>query len=333
MVPIWKDYFAVFPLQVADFRVLLSGTPIYAGRAVAKPGATSVSVRINDICAGYLAPQPIDFDAALNETAIARSFVVQYKNVQGTWLNYATVEFQNDWSYDPTYVVDRDGLNFPISDFVDARQRLLFTRTSGNTVRVTIVFDGSSIDVALPVRRTNDFNNDFNNDFSRSTTQLPGVAVLDIADYPGAKAVIVDGRRIDMEVSCHRYALYYVNAVGGWDTLLLRGNGVEEDEWERSTYGVAYDNRDRQARGTVDYLNSATKRWRIHTGWLTDLGASRMHHLVGSTLVYLHDMEQDAFMPVLVTTTTAPVKTYRNEGGKLIDYELEVTLAQERLRR
>lgn len=335
MVPIWKDYTVRVNETAVYFRIITGGLTIYEGLASAKPGDAFVDIRINDICANYLKPEGVDFRVSLNSTFISRLFFLSTaSSASGPWTVVDTVEFQADWSYDYLYSPIRDGFSFPISLFADQRQRLLVSAAYSVSISATLTFiNGTSIDVSVPVRKTADFNGDFNGDYSKtnsSTTQ--GVAMLDLADYPGVTRVTMTGQtwNVDPHV-CYRYALYYINAFGGWDALLCRGNGVESDSWDRKTYDTTYDNTVQQNRGTVDYINLQEKRWTLRTGWIPD--GSRMHHLIGSTMVYLHDLQQDIILPVGVVTQEAPYKTYKNEGAKLVNYEFEVALQQERMRR
>lgn len=133
--------------------------------------------------------------------------------------------------------------------------------------------------------------------------------------------------------TCTRYALYYVNAYGGWDTLVMDGTDMERDELTRHEASRVYDNTDRQNRGTVNHVNDVQKSWKLHTGYLTDEQSGRMHHLLNSVQVYLYDMEEDAFLPVVLTGTSTEYKTYRNQGRRLVSYEIQARLAQDRIRR
>lgn len=133
--------------------------------------------------------------------------------------------------------------------------------------------------------------------------------------------------------TCARNALYYVNAYGGWDVLLMDGLDKEQDELTRHEATRVYDNTVMQNRGTVNYVNEVQKSWTLHTGYLTDEQSGRMHHLLNSVQVYLYDMEEGAFLPVVLTGTSTEYKTYRNQGRKLVSYEIQVRLAQDRIRR
>lgn len=339
MVPIWKDYTVRVAQSSCYFRIHLdgvSGTIVYMGRAVARPGANYVDIRINDICASYLQHYDIDFATALNNGRVSRTFVVRWASTPtGTWTTADTVEFQNDWSYDYDYQQSRDGLSFPISTRAVPGQLLLVTRLAGQYVNARLRYeDGSALNVGVPVRLTNDFDADYNDDYGKSATTIPGVVMFESAGRPNLVSATIAGITWTFDPhDCRRYALYYINAYGGWDTLGCRANGVEADSWERKTYGTSYDNAVRQARGTVDYLNVQSKRWTLRTGWLDDLGGSRMHHLLGSTMVYLHDIQEGIILPVGIVTDSAQYKTYRSEGNRLINYEFEVALQQERVRR
>ena len=58
-----------------------------------------------------------------------------------------------------------------------------------------------------------------------------------------------------------------------------------------------------------------------------------MHHLLNSTEVYLYDILKDQMIPVVLTNSTSEYKTYRNNGYKLFNYTIEVSYANDRIRR
>ena len=71
----------------------------------------------------------------------------------------------------------------------------------------------------------------------------------------------------------------------------------------------------------------------LHTSWMSDEAAARMHNLLNSTDVYLCDMVNDMMIPVILTNTTTEYKTYKGNGGKLVNYAIEVEFANQRVRR
>ena len=58
-----------------------------------------------------------------------------------------------------------------------------------------------------------------------------------------------------------------------------------------------------------------------------------MHHLLNATEVYLYDIVKEQMIPVLLKNTTTEYKTFKGNGGKLINYTIEVAFANERIRR
>ena len=130
-----------------------------------------------------------------------------------------------------------------------------------------------------------------------------------------------------------KYALYYRNAYGGVDVFLIEGNHKEVDNLTRHTREVEYDNSDVMNRGRQNYVNEISKSLILHTSWLTDEEASRMHHLLNSNEVYLYDIPNEKMIPVILKNTTTEYKTYKSNGCKLVDYAIEVEFANKRVRR
>ena len=58
-----------------------------------------------------------------------------------------------------------------------------------------------------------------------------------------------------------------------------------------------------------------------------------MHHLLNSTEVYLYNINTGEMLPVTLTNTTTEHKTYKTNGGRMVNYTIEATLSQTRLRR
>ena len=71
----------------------------------------------------------------------------------------------------------------------------------------------------------------------------------------------------------------------------------------------------------------------LHTSWLSDDESSRMHHLLNSTEVYLFNLEKQEMIPVVLKNTITEYKTYKGNGGKLVNYAIEVEFANERTRK
>lgn len=333
MQPIWRDYYVTLGNAASyTFRILKDGVQVYAGKAVKRPTETTIKIRINDICADSLGNQSV-----LSEQGFAAEAVSTYQvqTLSGsTWTTIDTIQFQNDWSYDDSYLPTM-GLSFPINGKVDARQLLVISAYNQTTLSAVITFeDGSSTTISLPLSSLGSFNDDYNEDYEVSNTGSPtGVAVINLSDYPGAASVSVDGRYYSVIGSCFRYALYYINAFGGWDSLLIEGNDKEADSLTRHSYNRSYDNSEASARGRVNYLNEIAKSWTLYTGIMSDEQSLRMHHLLNSPIVFLYDIPQGRMMPVVLTDAVTEHKTFKNNAREVVTYTIGCELAQERVRR
>ena len=334
--PIWKDYYVnLGTAESVQFRILVGDDVIYTGKAFKRPGQANNQIRINDICADYLE----HVFPALSQTTFTGSnqpltFIVQ--TLSGTtWSTKASVSFDNDWSYDYDYNPAIMGMCFPVNGKVDIRQWLVFTAYNASTITATIrLANGSSFDAIIPVEISDDFNDDFNMDFSQSVRAAQtGTAVFDISKWGDVQSVTIGNKTFKVVNTCCKYALYYVNAYGGWDSLLIEGNHSEVDNLTRHMRETEYDNRNVQNRGTHNYVNEIVKSLTLHTSWLSDDESSRMHHLLNSTNVYLGELNSGKMIPVVLTDTQTDYKTYKGNGGKLVNYSINVTIAQERVRR
>ena len=304
-------------MESAAYQVTADGEVIYSGTAFRRPGAAELSVRLNDVCADFLSnPLPSLKSGSGTETQAApelvRTFGVQIL-LGGTVSEVAEVKFSADWSYDPDWPLT--GLaNDSIVPLLDRRQRLVLTSYAANTYLVRIeAVEGPNPSLRVGEGMTTAYNVTVNLSNARSVTC--GSLTWQVAD------------------TCCRYALYYLNAHGGWDSLLVRGASSVSDSMERSTAWRDYDNSDPRNRGRVNWRNSVTRMWTLHTGWLTDAQAAKMHHLLESTDVYLLDLETQELRAVVLTDTDAPVKTFKGEGRRLVDYALNAQCAQDIERR
>ena len=334
--PIWKDYYVnLGTAESVQFRILVGDDVIYTGKAFKRPGKANNEIRINDICADYLE----NVFPALEQTTFTGSnqpltFVIQ--TLSGTtWTTRASVQFDNNWSYDYDYNPATMGMSFPVNNKIDIRQWVVFTAYNALAITATITLaNGSSFDVIIPVEISDDFNDDYNFDFSHSVRAAQtGTAVFDLSQWGDVRSLTIGNKVFKVVNNCNRYALYYVNAYGGWDSLLIEGNHSVSDNLTRHTRETEYDNRSIQNRGVHNYVNEISKTMTLHTSWLSDDESSRMHHLLNSTNVFLGDLVTGQMIPVILTDIRTDYKTYKSNGGRLVNYTINVTIAQERIRR
>lgn len=314
-IPIWKDKIVDLGSASTLFRITTGGTTIYTGRAIARPGESHAKVRINDICADYLVNSLPTLTDQTYTAATLPTFVVQ-KKPSSSWSTVTSVQFYPDWSYD--YGTTPSDLSCPINGRVDNRMIILFTglemsslsasyhRTSGTS---------TSRSVTLP------------------STPATGTAAFKANAISGVDRITIKSRVYYPVGACFKYALYYVNAFGGWDQFLLEGNDLEADELTRYIREVEYDNNQLVNRGMDNYVSDISKTWTLHSGVLTDDQASRMHHLLNSPMVYLCHISSGDMIPVIMKTNTCEYKTLKNQGRRMVEYTMQVGLAQNRIRR
>lgn len=337
-IPIWKDKIVdLDEHESVDFCIRVNGTStpiIYRGRAYRRPGETHVRVKVNDICADYLHNVlPTLSQAEFSELDFPLKFYIQ-RLVDGSWVSAQIIEFLNDWSYDDSYDVATMGMAFPVNGRIDARQWLTYTAHNASTIDATLTFaDGTTSHVYIPVEITNDFNADFDNDFARSVRAAgSGTAVFNLSEWDNVVKVTIGNRSWEVVNDCREWVLYYVNAYGGWDSLLIEANTAERDLLTRHTIRKEYDNSSSQNRGIRNYVNEIRKTYTLHTSWMSDDESSRMHHLLNSPEVYMYNIGTGEMFPVILDNTETEYKKYKN-GGRLVDYTIEATLAQDRIRR
>ena len=333
--PIWKDL--ALNIGGADYtlyRIKVGGAVIFEGKAYKRPGDTQVMVKINDVCADYLENTLPNLSQASFE-AITLPVVFSLEvYVLNQWAFVGDISFYNDWSYDPTFDPETMGLAHPINGKVSAKGWLIYTAYDSSSVSAVLTFkDGTSQTLVIPIAKSNDFNDDFNEDFSRATAMAgSGSATIDLSQWEDLAKVEIGNTTYKVEDTCKRYTLHYLNAYGGWDSLLIEGNVKETDSSSRTTMDVEYNNASLMNRGTRVIANEITKTFTLFTGWMSDAESERMHHLVNSTDIYLEDTLEGRFYPVIMETSTLDHKTYKNNGG-MVNYELSVSLAQSRQRR
>ena len=321
--PIWKDYYVNFGnVTSVDYEIRLTdGTIIFSGRSYRRPNETSLQVKINDICADYLESLQVKTEEGFASNDVATEFRVF--NSSGTLIK--SVTFVNDWSYDYDRK-DTGVLSDPINRIFDVRMPLLYSISKAQTI-------------LIEAQDTNaDFSIDFSSDFYIGNDRMwevvaenAGTLTLrNIFEHGEVKvgSLLYTGLR-----SCCTHALYYINAYGGWDFLLLEGRTIEKDSYTRQEHQREYNNSNVAERGTKNNLNEVVKSYVLHTGWMKNDEAAKMHHLLGSTEVYLYDLEKDRMIPVVITDNECKYKTFQSEGGKLVEYEINVKVAKQMIRR
>lgn len=315
MTPIWKDFTVV--LGSADsiaYTIETDGVAIYSGIAVKRPGDTLTRATINNICAAYLHQS---LPTLTLQGASAAPYVKTF-DVKASGQLVTSIEFVMDYSYDYGLLGHAHSLSDPVDGVIDYRMPLLRTNAeSSYLVHRKNVITGQAYNASL-------------SDASGNYVRITGTKDLNFdLTYEGG----FDITRYSVRDTCAKYALYYVNAFGGWDALVMQGTPKHSEDIKRYNVQKSYDNSESRARGLHNYANEITPKWALKTALLTDEQSARMHHLLGSTMVYLYDIEISEVLPVVITDSNIEYKTFKNNNRQRAQYTINVQLAAERLRR
>ena len=303
---IWRDYYVDLSAYLTDgaavYEIRKGADVLYTGRAVEHPDG-SCDVRVNDVCAAFLASALPDVET-LGFTADS-SLVDFALYVGGSKVE--DIGLFRDWSYDRLWEPYTGGVSSaPVRREADIRMPILQSRLKTATVSVDVRGTTSSVSVTGP-------------------------GVIAVPATGAAGTVTIGSDVWTVKDTCRRYALYYVNAYGGWDQFVMEA-GTETQDYARDSVEHDYDNNDDLAPGTVVYRSETARSWTLRTGVLTDDEAAQMYHLANSVQAYLYDMEQDLWHPVVMTQASWSPRRYRM-GKQRVELTLGCRLAQEEVRR
>lgn len=315
MTPIWKDFTVV--LGSADsiaYTIETDGVAIYSGIAVKRPGDTLTRATINNICAAYL-HQTLP---TLTLQAASTAPYVKTFDVKASGQLITSIEFVMDYSYDYGLLGHAHSLSDPVDGVIDYRMPLLRT---------------NAVDSYLIYRKNVITNEDYLSSLSDAVGNYVSITGTKDLNFDITYEGKSDVTRYSVRDTCAKYALYYVNAFGGWDALVMQGTPKHSEDIKRYNVQKSYDNSENRARGLHNYTNEITPKWALKTALLTDEQSARMHHLLGSTMVYLYDIETAEVLPVVLTDNSIEYKTFKNNNRQRAQYTINVQLAAERLRK
>ena len=132
---------------------------------------------------------------------------------------------------------------------------------------------------------------------------------------------------------CGEYALYYLNAYGGWDALLIDGTVLKKSTIKQYTTDRNINNSRIEFEQTK-YINEIQDAYEINTGFLTDEQAANLSkNLIPSKEVYLHFLNEDKLIPVLITDSNVTYQTYQTNNLQMPQYKINVKESQIKLRK
>lgn len=347
--PIWKDkYISIGSTDGTLFRIKRGSDVIYEGKGVKQPGAsasTNLYVRVNDICCDWLRANIPTLDLAVFENlSFPISFTLQKSTNSGSsWSDVSTFSFFEDWSYDYHYAANTNGMAFPITGRVDLRQWMPFTSPTTGSLLISIFFTGGTSTTKTQSLTADPIGAPSQDDgplYRALRSAGVGSAMFTPSGWYSSLATLLTIKKFTIQnatyyptYKCTDWCVYYRNAYGGIDTLLLEGGVVPGDSLTRYENKLQYNNTDMQARGTQQYVNEVERTFVLHPGPLNSDEASRMHHLLNSPDVFLCQISTNDCYPILLTDNSHEYRTVRQNGQRMVEYTINAKAAAQFERR
>lgn len=338
--PIWEDVECYGDGEVMEYRIIDVNTQeiLYQGKAVVEPNGGRPGINVNKMCSNYLdngLSNGIEDRLVYNDNYVKWFKIQQANNSAAGYKDIGQYRFYNSYAYgdEPATVF----LNDPIkktknggvtSITVDRRQYTpisVFNRTETEKNLLCRYINGGVIKehINAVVDNTSElikFVRDIYYDNLVSSVVFSTTDSTDGSIY------------VDITNTCYDYCLYYCNAYGGWDSLLIKGNVLRTDNIESHYFNKTFKNSTQEFE-KKKYANVFTTTYRLHTDWFNDDEQSRLHHLLGSTEVYLHNLVTDEIEPVNITNKNIEYKTFTNNGKRKWCNTIDVEVAQTRVRK
>lgn len=315
--PIWKDTTVSFEGNTL-YKVFDGDKLIYQGRTYGG------DVYINRILKSYVEDNvditsPIEFGGRFMSNNSYKTFKIQIP-IDGEYTDYYIVRTYLDYSYENT---DNHQLSKPISTILDDRQIFLFTGlNSYKDDSQTLMFQNYTPHPHISGGITRYFQLE-KGIYTYMYDKLVPSGV--IVDYSG------DVKYFKVKRTCAKYACYYLNKYGGWDSMLFVGRSTKESAANTiSQFKKDVDNSTKEFQYT-DYQRVKKISYKLNTNYLTDAQSAMMHNLLDSNKVYLHNLETGEIFPVTIVTNSYEVKTYFNQKRKLYTYTIDFTKSQEQV--
>ena len=335
-VPIWKDHFTNLGAVASQyFRIRVNSTTVYQGKAVRAASSGNLYIRINDICADYMAQKvPVLNPSSAAAAMFPVSFTIQKSSNGSSWTTVETVDFNDDWSFDNSFDPSTMGMSFPITGRIDLRQKIVQTRYTSSSVTATSRYGTTTRTESLTPLTSTDFSA-FYNALSASGKGRVEYWVNNHATYNGKTLtqVTIGATTYTVTNGCPRFCLYYKNPFGGYDHLLLEGAVTLKRSNVRDTFKADYNNGLGMREEWV-FQNENTQTYEVNTGFLTEDESGRMPYLLDSPDVYLCDLQNaSVFIPAVIATDSYSFQTLNRLGMKMMNHTFEVRIAQNQYRR
>ena len=314
--PTWQDVFVEIPRisdddSNIDYSVSILDNEtntfevVYRGNAVFTEEGNP-EINITEIVRDYVEDN-INIYADEASKQVANLTKVMLNTYEAEQNLVATLYYYYDYSFVKDYKFTR---NMPILNYFDTRQDIFlsFLNLSNETQSVTVFDSGNIIYIELDKQGLFHYKNKY----------LDGNVTI---NTPYTTTTLTSKN------TCAKYAIYYLNPLGGWDQLLIEGKVVKTIKLENKTFKRNFDNNTNEFQNK-HYLKNLTTSYKFTTGYLTDEQAKLMPNLIETTKAYLCELDTNTYIPVLINNNSVDIKTYRNQGRKLFTYTIDVQESQ-----
>lgn len=202
-----------------------------------------------------------------------------------------------------------------------------FTVTALLKQRVTIIYSDGVRYYSL----YGDFNEDFNDDFNTGVEE-GDLQVVNIVVPANTMATYVDVIQGDTSIRYNlvnpcksRYSVFYLNRLGGWQSLCMQGFEKRTNATETITATAPRVSRFSGCvnnAGTFTALQNYSKTLYLHTGYLTSKERTYIDDLLTTERLYVFDQVDRVFRTATIDNKTQEI----DNSLRLIDYTLQLKL-------
>lgn len=318
--PTWKDIVltgAILNGEYISYQLNEGEKTLFNGKAYVSPGTIFAKIPFGSIVRDFVSAKiNLNLENSVqDEVAYSRVITAKYGANNVEYLVY------NDYSYEDMEVsVDMPFvLSRPLSNVVDPRQYLFCTVANLSGVASSVAIrQGLSTLVSADVANCRTFT------LPLSRGKSLALWLFTSGAY---KNMSYEVRETNAD-----YCLYYLNAYGGYDHLLIKGNSLMSESYTRTE--IRRNELNTTLKHNRDIIaTDISRKWQLHTDYLSDEQWALTHHLLGSPHIFLHNLNTGEVTPVIITAHQADWKTYRNQGNRKSNLTIEVEEARTRVRR
>lgn len=283
---------------------------IFKGRAYAAPDEWIVKVNINKICQNYMGEHPDIFDGAVGYDHSFQKF--KLKDEYGNLLH--TYYFVGDWSYEDLKLGIKTD---PITPYMGTGQMLFFS---------TLAQAQKGVKWGM---RYNDGTPAYDN--TEYVTNSLSTVVVPESRRKNVEMFYFGDKSYSVLPKCKcKYVIYYMNPYGGFDWFAVTGRVNRKDELQ--TYSISQNYNNTTTRfGNKRYLSTILVNYEVNTQWLTEEQSNRMWELIESNCVWIHNLETDEIIPVVITNTEVEHQQ-KTISKRMLSYTINLQHSQTRER-